>query len=363
MAATQYNRIIRKLVVGFGNLFNDITLVRYNKDLSEAERLIVPIVYADKELYVRRLEEDYTLDKKVQMTLPRMSFEMSGLTYDSSRKQNTNIKNVAKNSSGVIAQYNPVPYNFDFNLYIYVRNIEDGTQIIEHILPYFTPDYTIKLNLVPEMGIVKEVPVILNSTSSDVVYEGNRDAETRMIVWTLNFTAKGFIYGKTTETNLITTSITNVLTKISTDDIVIFNMTTPGVGNYQQGEMVYQGYSFGTATATARVHTWGNQKLHLSEIAGNFVSSQPIYGLNTNTNYLFNSYETVNKSLAQVITVATPTDANVSSLYTYNNIVNETPNIPTSVQTSSNFSGDLQGNIFGVDDLMTEQENPINLGS
>jgi hypothetical protein len=168
-----YNRVIRKLVVGFGNLFDSITLYRFKPDLTESERFIVPIAYASKERYVMRLEEDLNLDKKVQLTLPRMSFEMAGLSYDSSRKQNTNIKNFAGTPpSGVLSQYNPVPYNFDFNLYIYVRNIEDGTQIIEHILPFFTPDYTIKLNLIPEMGIVKEVPIILNSTSHEILYEG-----------------------------------------------------------------------------------------------------------------------------------------------------------------------------------------------
>ncbi len=195
MANTSYNRIIRKLVVGFGNLFKDITLVRYNGDNSEAERFIVPIAYAAKEMYVQRLESDPNLDKKVSTTLPRMSFEMNGLQYDATRKQNTNIKNAAVTSGGIVkSQYNPVPYNFDFSLYLYVRNIEDGTQIIEHILPYFTPDYTIKLNLVPEMGIIKEIPVILNTTSSEVIYQGDRFSETRMVIWTLNFTVKGFVY-------------------------------------------------------------------------------------------------------------------------------------------------------------------------
>jgi len=116
MANTTYNRVIRKLVVGFGNLFDNITLVRYNPDLSEAQRMIVPIAYAAKEMYVKRLEDDPNLDKKVQATLPKMSFEMSGLTYDATRKQNTNIKNFAQTSSGIVSQYNPVPYNFDFNL-------------------------------------------------------------------------------------------------------------------------------------------------------------------------------------------------------------------------------------------------------
>ena len=207
---SSYNHIIRKLTIGFGDLFSKITLVRYNPDLTEAERFIVPIAYAPKELYVARLEGDANLDKKVQMTLPRMSFEMNGLTYDATRKQNTNVKNFANTTAGVLAQYNPVPYNFDFNLYVYVRNIEDGTQIIEHILPFFTPDYTIKINLIPEMGIVKEIPVVLNSSSYDITYEGPRDSDTRTIIWTLNFTVKGFIFGASSSAGLIKESIASI---------------------------------------------------------------------------------------------------------------------------------------------------------
>ncbi len=114
----------------------------------EKERFLIPIAYASKERYVMRLEDDPNLDKKVQMALPRLSFEMTGLSYDSSRKQNTNTKNFASSGSGTISQYNPVPYNFDFSLYLYVRNIEDATQVIEHIVPYFTPDYTVKINMI-----------------------------------------------------------------------------------------------------------------------------------------------------------------------------------------------------------------------
>lgn len=297
-----YNRVIRKLVVGFGNLFDSVTLYRFKPDNTESERFIVPIAYASKERYVMRLEEDLNLDKKVQLTLPRMSFEMAGLSYDASRKQNTNIKNFAGTPpAGVLSQYNPVPYNFDFNLYIYVRNIEDGTQIIEHILPYFTPDYTIKLNLVPEMGIVKEVPVVLNSTSSDIVFEGTRDSETRTIIWTLNFTVKGFIYGKRTETSLIEHSITSIYNKITEEDVAIFNIdTTTGAGDYQIGETVYQGYSVNTATATGKVLDWSNKKLYLTNIEGNFVSTLPIYGLNTEANYLYTSHSMAPHKYAQI---------------------------------------------------------------
>ena len=205
-----YSKIIRKITTGFSELFSNITLVRYNPDDTEQERFLVPIAHATKELYVMRLEADPDLDKKIQMTLPRLSFEMNGLTYDATRKQNTNIKNFAETSNGAISQYMSVPYNMDFSLYIYVRNIEDGTQIIEHILPYFTPDYTIKINLIPEMGMIKEIPIILNSTEHEINYEGDRNSDTRMIIWTLNFTAKAFLYRNSTDTSLIKHATGNI---------------------------------------------------------------------------------------------------------------------------------------------------------
>lgn len=328
MSTPYYNRTIRKLVVGFGNLFNDITLVRYNPNLSENERFLVPIAYASKESYVMRLEEDYTLDKKVQVTLPRMSFEMTGVSYDSSRKLNTNIRNFASSNGAVIGQYNPVPYNFDFNLYVYVRNIEDGTQIIEHILPYFTPDYTIKLNMVPEMSMIKEVPIILNSCVQDVQYEGNRDKETRLIIWTLNFTVKGYIFGKTSTANVITHSITSIYNQITPDQIVEFTINpASGTGTYQIGEDVYQGYARNTAISTGKVVFWSSDynKLHLTNINGDFISSQPIYGVNTLANYKFTSYNITPEKYTQIDITPNPANANVLTPYTANTIITEYP--------------------------------------
>jgi hypothetical protein len=325
MSNIAYNRVIRKLVIGFGNLFKNITLVRYNPDLSEAQRFLVPLVYATKEYYVRRLEDDPNLDKKVQTTLPRMSFEMSGLNYDTTRKQNTNVKSFAKTSTGTIAQYNPVPYNFDFNLYIYVRNIEDGTQIIEHILPFFTPDYTVKLNLIPEMGIVKEVPVILNSSSHEIEYEGNKEAETRMVIWTLNFTVKGFIFGKTSATSLIKNSITNILGNITTNDLVQFEMSNSGIGTYQEGEIVYQGYSASNSQATGKVVYWNNNTLHLTNINGNFVSDVPIIGVVSNSNYTFVNYQVLPQALASIDIKPNPLSANATNNYTYTTTITEFP--------------------------------------
>ena len=292
MANVFYNRMIRKITVAFGDLFKNITLVRYNPDNTEQERFIVPIEYATKELYVMRIQGDPNLDKKVMMTLPRLSYEMNGLSYDASRKQITNIKHFSQNGAITNSQYVPVPYNFDFSLYLYVRNIEDGNQIIEHILPYFAPDYTIKVNMIPEMGIVKEVPIILKDTKYDVTYEGDYTSDTRMVIWTLNFTVKGFVFGATSTANIIKTSITNIYNKITDNDTVEFTLNALGEGDYLNGELVYQGSSAGFSTATGKVVAWDNlnRKLILNTLNGNFLSGQKMIGMNSNASWLFSSY-------------------------------------------------------------------------
>lgn len=362
MANVSYNHIIRKITLGFGNLFDKITLVRYNPDGTESERFIVPIAYAAKELYVQRLQNDYNLDKKVQLTLPRMSFELTGMSYDATRKQNTNIKSFTNTGKGVVSQYNPVPYNFNYSLYLYTRNIEDAHQVVEHILPYFTPDYTIKLNLVPELGVIKEIPIVLDTTNFDITYEGTRDSDTRTIVWTLDFTVKGFIFGQTSTPNLITTSITNIFNNVTSANSITLNMNSTGLGTYKKGEVVYQGAALSMSTATGIVVDWVpiNNQLVIQNINGNFISTQPIVGAQTNANYTFNSYNVTPVDLAQVIVFTNPTDANSNTLYSYNTIINEVPNTSNNIVNTNNFSGDLSV-VLGKDDLLTELENPIDL--
>jgi hypothetical protein len=326
MADPFYNRTIRKMVVGFGNLFNNITLVRYNKDQTEQERFVIPISYASKELYVKRLQEDPDLDKKVSTNLPRFSFEMNGFSYDASRKQNTNIKNFAKKDNAAISQYNPVPYNFDFSLYLYVRNIEDATQVLEHILSYFTPDYTIKLNLIPEMGIIKEVPIILNNTSQEIEYEGNADSPTRMIIWTLNFTVKGFIFGAVTPAGgIIKTTITNVIdTSTQTEGVNFYMVANTGIGNYKVGELIYQGYSPSVALATGKVKSWANNVLTLVDYSGNFTSLFPLIGVDSNANYNYLDYDTKSISRSTITVQIVPSTANVGDDYLIDSNVHET---------------------------------------
>ena len=149
-------------------------------------------------------------------------------------------------------------------------------------------------------------------------------SETRIIIWTFDFTVKGFIFGASTPTGgIIKTSITNVLNDITQDDSVIFNLNN-GVGNYQVGEFVYQGYSYPTSTATAKVVSWSNNELVLTNVSGNFVTGQPIYGSVTNANYNFASYRSIlPQKFSTTTVVPNPTTASANSKYTYTTTIRE----------------------------------------
>jgi hypothetical protein len=190
-----YNRTIRKIVVAFGTIFNDITLVRFNKDGTiPKERFLVPLSYGPKEKYLTRITSDPNLTKSVGVVVPRISFELTCMSYDTSRKKSSLVQNFAQDSDGKLAaQYNPVPYDFSFSLSIYVRNTEDGTQILEQILPFFNPDFTVTVNFIPELKQIYDVPIILNSVNTTTDYEGDM-MTTRLIIWDLEFTVKGYVW-------------------------------------------------------------------------------------------------------------------------------------------------------------------------
>jgi hypothetical protein len=207
-----YHRIIRKIVVSFGTIFNDIQLVRYTRDgRNEVDRFKVPLSYGSKEKYLTRITSDPDLNKSVQVIVPRISFELTGIDYDSSRKQMTTLKNFASanNSSSINTQFAPVPYNFNFSLSIYVRNTEDGTQILEQILPFFTPDFNVTVDFIPEMNQKYDLPIILNSVSTVTDYEGDM-MTTRLITWDLEFTAKSYLWPSVNLGKIIRKANTNV---------------------------------------------------------------------------------------------------------------------------------------------------------
>ena len=238
--ANFYNRTIRKIVVAFGTVFNDIYVVRYTKDgLTAKETFKVPLNWGAKEKYLTRLTSDPTLTKSIATTVPRISFEMTGMSYDSSRKLPTTVRNFsANNATTVNAQYVPVPYNFDFSLSIYVRNTEDGTQILEQILPFFTPDFSVTVDFIPLMDPKYDMPIILNSVSNETTYEGDM-METRMIIWNLEFTAKSHIWPPVKTGKIINTANTNLF--IQPNSLLeqqVFVDFANGVGRFSDSETI-----------------------------------------------------------------------------------------------------------------------------
>ena len=238
--ANFYNRTIRKRVVAFGTVFNDIYVVRYTKDgLTAKETIKVPLNWGAKEKYITRITSDPSLTKSIATTVPRISFEMTGMSYDSSRKLPTTVRNFsANNATTVNAQYVPVPYNFDFSLSIYVRNTEDGTQILEQILPFFTPDFSVTVDFIPLMDPKYDMPIILNSVSNETTYEGDM-METRMIIWNLEFTAKSHIWPPVKTGKIINVANTNLyIQPNSLLEQQVFVDFANGVGRFSDSETI-----------------------------------------------------------------------------------------------------------------------------
>ena len=205
----QYHELIRKTVVAFGTLFNDMYVYRKNSTGKTIQKMKVPLAYGPKQKFLTRLDQDSARTaadpKSTAMTLPRIGFEMSTLAYDPARKLNRiqKFKKVKGADSKSLQQtYMPVPYNVGFTLFAMAKNSEDALQIVEQILPMFQPDYTVALNVMPSLDVVRDVPIVL----SDVSYEDSYDGaftERRVILYTLNFVAKMYLYGPVTSQGII----------------------------------------------------------------------------------------------------------------------------------------------------------------
>ena len=202
-----YHQTSRKMVVAFGSLFNTIEVRRTDSSDAVTEVIKIPLSYGPKDKMLVRISQDPSLNPNVALTVPRMGFELTSMTYDGARKLNTMGRNVKKGTTGLKKQYNPVPYNWDFSLYVFVKNAEDGTQILEQILPFFTPDFTVTMTLVSGMTVKMDIPLVLNSVTSEDSYEGDF-ATRRSIIWTLSFIMKGFLYPSVTDNAKVITSST-----------------------------------------------------------------------------------------------------------------------------------------------------------
>jgi len=196
---------IRKAIIGFGNTFNNITIDRLDAGSNKVQTIKVPLAYAPKQKFIQRIVQQPVLeDNKLQIVLPRMSFEMVGIQYDPARKispiqQNRNINST---TTTLNSQYAPTPYNISLNLYVYSKNQDDGLQIIEQILPYFNPDYNLTLKAIPLLDIKNDLPILLQNIEYDDQYDGDF-ANRRSIIWTLSFIMKLNFYGPVNKTGVI----------------------------------------------------------------------------------------------------------------------------------------------------------------
>ena len=207
-----YNESLRKVIIAFGSLFNNITIIRNDTDGKAKQSLKVPLAYGPKQKFIVRLEADPGITQSVGITLPRIGFEIQSFNYDPSRKLNRLIKQkkvspaTDKKLKQMSTQYTPVPYNVNFELFVMTKNSDDGIQIVEQVLPYFQPEYTVTIREVPDMDIVRDVPIILNNIAYEDTYAGDF-VDRRAIIYTFDFTAKAYVYGPVTTAEPITKAV------------------------------------------------------------------------------------------------------------------------------------------------------------
>lgn len=218
-----YHKHIKKAITAFGMVFNNININRENSEGEVQQVLRVPLAYSTKQKFLSRIAliDDASNRGEIAITLPRMGFEIQQLEFDSSRKISPIQKNkaVAEGESvlGVRQTFVSAPYNMSLSLYVFAKNQEDGLQIIEQILPFFTPDFTITVNELPELGIKRDIKITLDNIDYSDEYEGEY-AERTSIIWTLNFTMRLNFYGYVSDQNIIRESIVNAYNSLDNEN-------------------------------------------------------------------------------------------------------------------------------------------------
>lgn len=237
-----YNESIRKLTVAFGSLFNEIYVTHYNSDDTENQKIQVPITYGAKEKFIRRLFESSGIkgDTKLQKTLPLLSFEMASVDYDPSRHLNKLNKKIITNTGDpAYVAYQEVPYNISYSLYAYTRNMDDNLQILEQIVPYFSPEFIVTLNL-NNIDTELSVPISLTNVAVQESYEGNM-LDRRIIASSFNFVCKTRLYAPITEQQVISNSQLNfgrILGDESTE-VLYTGSATGSTSDYTSGDFIY----------------------------------------------------------------------------------------------------------------------------
>jgi len=223
-----YNEILRRTIISFGTLFNAITIKQTNASDDIVNTIRVPLAYGPTQKFLARLEQSPDLSKSVAMSLPRMSFEFTGLTYDGSRKVSTTQQYTVKdpdNGEESKKIFMPVPYNMQFELSIMSKLNDDVLQIVEQILPYFQPSYNLTVELVESIQEKRDIPIVLENITMQDDYDGDFTTR-RVLLYTLRFTAKTYLFGpatsatkdiikKSTVSYLTGTDLTNATRELS----------------------------------------------------------------------------------------------------------------------------------------------------
>jgi len=189
-----YHEIVRKTIISFGTLFNEIFIRHKDSGGDTFSEMKVPLAYGPSQKFLARLEQQADLNKPVAITLPRMSFEMTSIQYDSARKLGVTQTFKASDGANLKKVFMPVPYNIGFELNILAKLNDDALQIVEQILPYFQPSFNLTLDLVSSIGEKRDVPIVLDSMNFQDDYEGDFSTR-RALIYTLGFTAKTYLFG------------------------------------------------------------------------------------------------------------------------------------------------------------------------
>ena len=195
-----YHEILRKTIIAFGTIFNDIHIRHRDGAGKETSDMRVPLAYGPMQKFLARLEQQADLNRATQITLPRMSFETTNIAYDATRKGGITQTFKASDGSKLRKVFMPVPYNLSFELNILVKLNDDALQIIEQILPYFQPSFNVTIDLVNVIGEKRDVPIVLDNISFQDDYEGDFTTR-RALIYTLNFTAKTYLFGPVSDSS------------------------------------------------------------------------------------------------------------------------------------------------------------------
>ena len=193
-----YHEIIRKTIISFGTLFNNINIKHKKSDGTILDDIKVGLAYGPQQKYLAKIQEQAELSKSIAITLPRMSFEMTNIQYDPTRKSGITQTFKASDGTNLKKVFMPVPYNIGFELSIFSKLNDDALQIIEQILPFFQPSFNLTVDLVSSIGEKRDIPIVLENISFQDDYEGSFESR-RALIYTLSFTAKTYLFGPVAE--------------------------------------------------------------------------------------------------------------------------------------------------------------------